>query len=361
MAPLGDYKKGAWRRNWHSCQFGDTVNLLAYLTSLTKVKNTTITMATLGLLVKTELKKSSISAISLNRSNYHTLKKYQKCYKLLGIYKDDKELRTSQIATVGRQEATPEPRNEFSEITGALKLFINSNKKSRSEERENFKNPLQIKKRQFTKIRATQAAENVVKHRVSKISAEKNEQNENNMFLPFSKKKFGLERTVEEMIQESISKGEFKNLPGVGKPLPDNDIRNPYVDFVTHRLNEVLIDNGCTPKWITLQKEIREEIETLKEALAKTRAQFGPYPLNKEEAIKWEDAVLDFEQKTDQVNKKIRNFNLLVPIIEKQMFQVDLKRQAEKVLLNGKFKKPVVEPLKRQKSDIFDFLDVLFK
>ncbi|XP_064213468.1 dnaJ homolog subfamily C member 28-like isoform X2 [Tribolium castaneum] len=318
-------------------------------------------MATLGLLVKTELKKPSISAIALNRSNYHTLKKYQKCYKLLGIYKDDKELRTSQIATVGHREAAPEPRNEFSEIAGALKLFINANKKSRREEKENYKNPLQIKKKQFPKIRATQAAENVVKHRVSKISAEKNEQNDNSMFLPFSKKKFGLERTVEEMIQESISKGEFKNLPGFGKPLPDNDIRNPYVDFVTHRLNEVLIDNGCTPKWITLQKEIREEIQTLKESLAKARARFGPYPLDKQESAQWEQAVLDFQKTTEQVNKKIRNFNLLVPIIEKQMFQVDLKRQAEKVLLNGKFRKPVVEPVQRQRSDIFDFLDVLFK
>lgn len=97
-------------------------------------------MATLGLLVKTELKKSSISAISLKRSNFHTLKKYQKCYKLLGIYKDDKELqRTSQIATVGHREAALEHQDEFSEMAGALKLFINTSKQSKREERENLK------------------------------------------------------------------------------------------------------------------------------------------------------------------------------------------------------------------------------
>lgn len=52
------------------------------------------------------------------------------------------------------------------------------------------------------------------------------------------KTKYGFDRLVEDLIQESMSKGEFANLSGKGKPLKDQN-RNPYVDFTTHKLNEV--------------------------------------------------------------------------------------------------------------------------
>lgn len=54
------------------------------------------------------------------------------------------------------------------------------------------------------------------------------------------KTKYGFERVVEDLIQESMSKGEFENLTGKGKPLKDQN-RNPYVDFTTHKLNEVML------------------------------------------------------------------------------------------------------------------------
>lgn len=39
-----------------------------------------------------------------------------------------------------------------------------------------------------------------------------------------------------------MSKGEFNNLKGSGKPLPSYQNRNPYVDFVTHKINEVGVE-----------------------------------------------------------------------------------------------------------------------
>lgn len=58
------------------------------------------------------------------------------------------------------------------------------------------------------------------------------------------KTKYGFDRLVEDLIQESMSKGEFENLSGKGKPLKDQN-RNPYVDFATHKLNEVSISQHC--------------------------------------------------------------------------------------------------------------------
>jgi Domain of unknown function (DUF1992). len=48
-----------------------------------------------------------------------------------------------------------------------------------------------------------------------------------------------MDRLVEDLIQESMSRGEFDNLSGHGKPLPQKIDINPYVDFTTHKLNQV--------------------------------------------------------------------------------------------------------------------------
>lgn len=58
------------------------------------------------------------------------------------------------------------------------------------------------------------------------------------------KTKYGFDRLVEDLIQESMSKGEFENLSGKGKPLKEQN-SNPYVDFTTHKLNEVCIVLVC--------------------------------------------------------------------------------------------------------------------
>ena len=65
-----------------------------------------------------------------------------------------------------------------------------------------------------------------------------------------------MDRLVEDLIQESMARGDFDNLPGKGKPLKYTN-HNPLVDTTTHNLNKILIDNGFTPEWIELQREIR--------------------------------------------------------------------------------------------------------
>ena len=67
-----------------------------------------------------------------------------------------------------------------------------------------------------------------------------------------------LDRMVEDMILESMSKGHFENLSGFGKPhkFSDKD-KNPYVDKITAKLNQILIEDDMKPEWITMQKAIR--------------------------------------------------------------------------------------------------------
>ena len=65
-----------------------------------------------------------------------------------------------------------------------------------------------------------------------------------------------MDRLVEDLIAESMARGDFDNLPGAGKPIQYSD-HNPYIDTMTHNLNKILINNGYVPEWVTLEKDIR--------------------------------------------------------------------------------------------------------
>lgn len=97
----------------------------------------------------------------------------------------------------------------------------------------------------------------------------------------------------------------------------------------------MLIENGFTPEWITLQKEIREEAQLLRKSLLIERQYFGPYPLSITENIEWSDIVYKYRTMVNLINKKILKFNLVVPILDKQMVQICLEKEAQKAMVEG--------------------------
>ncbi|KAF6213920.1 hypothetical protein GE061_011646 [Apolygus lucorum] len=189
--------------------------------------------------------------------------------------------------------------------------------------------------KQFAQHRASQAAQRVTEYKVSRITNETStelQKKQEKSKVKDIRTGFGMERLVEDLIQESMTRGEFDNLGGKGKPLQSRTAHNPYVDFVTHKMNEVLIDNGFTPQWITLAKEIREHRDQIKRNLEKTRAKLGPLPLNANDLKYWSTTLERFEQDAQYLNAKIDFFNLVVPILNKQMTHYSLTSEAEKVL-----------------------------
>lgn len=146
------------------------------------------------------------------------------------------------------------------------------------------------------------------------------------------KTKYGFDRVVEDLIQEAMSKGHFENLEGNGKPLSHAQSQNPYVDFTQHKINKILLDNGFTPEWITLQKEIREDINDLIATLTEHRLYIGEVPLNEDDANEWSTVVSHQKHREIQINKTIDKYNLIVPILDQQMFPIQLNRISDKVL-----------------------------
>lgn len=146
------------------------------------------------------------------------------------------------------------------------------------------------------------------------------------------KTKYGFDRVVEDLIQEAMGKGEFDNLECAGKPLSHAQSQNPYVDFTQHKLNKILLDNGFTPEWITLQKEIRTDIKDLENILTEYRSYIGEIPLSIADADEWSKVNERLEYRETEINKKIDKYNLITPILDQQMCQIKLKTMAEKVL-----------------------------
>lgn len=199
-----------------------------------------------------------------------------------------------------------------------------------------FGTPYQREK-QYQTRRVIKAQERVLEHRVSKAQASDNTlMKKGDHFKKHAiKTKYGFDRVVEDLIQEAMSKGDFNNLSGSGKPLDSVQSQNPYVDFVTHKINKVLMDNGFVPEWITLQKEIRENIKVLKDDLCVERSRIGPFPLNSSEEIKWDKIMKKYKEIETRINKSIDKYNLIVPCLDKQMVQIRLSSIAEKILKEG--------------------------
>ncbi|XP_023018927.2 dnaJ homolog subfamily C member 28 [Leptinotarsa decemlineata] len=300
---------------------------------------------------------------------------YKKCFQILGIDEtsDQEQIRSAYLSLVKRyhpDSGTDEASaKKFQEIDCAFRNLMNKKSRDRMDAEEGViidhpdikhtapqhrqylsydgvgsGNHFQRQK-QYYKVRAMKAAENVYDHRISKaVADEKSLFDKNKIYeswekVPLNHKiktKHGFDRLVEDLIQESISKGEFNNLKNSGKPLPSHQNRNPYVDFVTHKINEVLIENGFTPEYISLQKEIKEMASQLRQDLLTERKHFGPYPLSVEENIAWSEKVYQYKNITKEINKKIAKFNLVVPVINKQMLNVCLENEAQKVVVNGK-------------------------
>lgn len=95
---------------------------------------------------------------------------------------------------------------------------------------------------------------------------------------------------------------------------------------------QILIDNGFTPEWIQLSKEIREEAEELKKRLSEARNNLSELPLTPKDELIWNDKIEKFKITTRQINNKIDKYNLLVPILQKQMLHIRLDELAKKAL-----------------------------
>ncbi|XP_053352556.1 dnaJ homolog subfamily C member 28 [Clarias gariepinus] len=191
------------------------------------------------------------------------------------------------------------------------------------------------RERQYQQFRMDRATDEVLEYRykcMEKAAAEEGAMVLRDTRLRSKKIKItqAVERLVEDLIQESMARGDFRNLSGAGKPLSKFDY-NPYADPMTHNLNRILIDNGYQHEWIVAQKEIKETIGKMRKRLLEVRARLGN-PMKHSEQIKWQEHCATFSDELAKLNKKVDDFNLIVPLISWQMVHFNINKEMEIVL-----------------------------
>uniref|UniRef100_A0A8C8SC37 DnaJ heat shock protein family (Hsp40) member C28 n=1 Tax=Pelusios castaneus TaxID=367368 RepID=A0A8C8SC37_9SAUR len=176
------------------------------------------------------------------------------------------------------------------------------------------------RERQYMQFRVDRATEQVTDYRKQKLESQYATNTMIAKDVRQSKKikiTQAIERLVEDLIQESMAKGDFDNLSGKGKPLQKFSYC-PHVDPMTHNLNRILIDNGYQPEWILMQKEIRETIEELRKDIVASRNKLGE-PMTSCRQKQWNQICEQFIEDIKKLNKRISDFNLIVPILNRQM------------------------------------------
>jgi DnaJ family protein C protein 28 len=131
---------------------------------------------------------------------------------------------------------------------------------------------------------------------------------------------------VERLILEAMENGEFDNLPGKGKPLVFDE--NPYLEPGQELAFGLLKRNGFAPEWIERDKAIRQELEAARKSLRLAWQQRRQNPAYE---AKWQTAVTHFEAAILKLNRKIDDFNLIVPVVSAQRARLRLADELQRV------------------------------
>lgn len=132
-----------------------------------------------------------------------------------------------------------------------------------------FGTPSQREK-QYRQFRADRATEQVMEYQRQKLEREHFANSLTVKDVRQSKElkiTQAIERLVEDLIQESMAKGDFDNLSGKGKPLKKFSGCS-YIDPMTHNLNRILIDNGYQPEWILMPGKMAVQISKKRKFVA---------------------------------------------------------------------------------------------
>ncbi|XP_031553102.1 dnaJ homolog subfamily C member 28-like [Actinia tenebrosa] len=297
----------------------------------------------------------------------------RECYKLLGLSEEDTtetEVRAAYFKLAkqyhpdsGQSKADPE---KFARIEQAYKVVLKhlSQKHVEEEEGDDEEDKFDIRhtapqhrqyleyggfgsgtpstrEKQYRNHRFEQAIEGVFSHKTKQHGAEETSiAKAEKKAIRKNKISGAIERMVEDLIQEAMSKGEFQNLPGSGKPFTKDPLRDPYMDSGTHRLNQILLDSGYVPDWIALEKEIREDYATLKNKIRIKREQLGPMPFTKEDHQKWSNFEKGLTQKVQLIDRKIDKLNLIVPVLNRQRMHINLQKIINKALMDYGYGSP---------------------
>lgn len=139
---------------------------------------------------------------------------------------------------------------------------------------------------------------------------------------------------IEDHIRKAIEDGKFDDLPGMGKPIRWDE--NPFVEPDWQLAFRMLRDSGFALPWMEARKEVEAQLETARSALQSTlswkqsaTAAGQPGAFVQDE---WQRAMRAFRDEVAEVNKRIFDYNLEVPLARFQCRLVDADAEIQAVM-----------------------------
>jgi DnaJ family protein C protein 28 len=139
---------------------------------------------------------------------------------------------------------------------------------------------------------------------------------------------------IEEQLRKAIEDGKFDNLPGKGKPL-HLDETNPHADPEWELAYHMLKDSGFSLPWIETIREIEKDVELARKELQrawKWRIIYFSADVPDEKAsVEWERSQQAFKEQLTALNKRIRDYNLIVPNVRFQRPALNFEQELKKI------------------------------
>jgi hypothetical protein len=130
------------------------------------------------------------------------------------------------------------------------------------------------------------------------------------------------ENYIDRAIRKAMEEGEFKDLPGEGKPLQWHDDPNTPDDMKL--AYKILRENDLVPDWIVQGRELEAKQEQL---LTRLKAAL----LSRASAADWDSARTRITQECERLNREIIAYNLKVPSGVQHRPLINLQREIDRL------------------------------
>lgn len=117
------------------------------------------------------------------------------------------------------------------------------------------------------------------------------------------------EPLIDRLIRESMERGEFDDLPGSGQPIDLSE--NPYETPELRTVHRLLKNAGFAPAWIEERKDIDNEFHRVYAIVRRAKALYASS--DNSAPAQWERAKKEFRESVDELNERIRHYNLKAP------------------------------------------------
>ena len=148
------------------------------------------------------------------------------------------------------------------------------------------------------------------------------------------------QRGIERTIQEAIDAGLFDDLQGAGRPINWEDESLVDEDWVM--AFRIMREGGFGPAWIELHKEIKAELDKARQAVLGSwrwrQERLGGSVRESERRYveaEWWRARTVFAEALAELNNKIVDFNLMVPVARLHKFKLDVAQELAGMGIEG--------------------------